>query len=209
MASSASSTAPYAEGAHQVNEPLVLVSHVLCPYVQRAAIVLAEKGIPFERRDIDLANKPDWFLKISPLGKTPVLLVGGESIFESSVICEYLEETGLPRLHPDAAPLGDGVWISAAEPDRGVLQRRRRACTFCSGSGHPGSPRADRCGTGRRPLLCRQTLQHRRRRLRAGLPLFRCLRCDRRIRLLGRFAKGAAMAPCAGNEAFCDRGGPS
>jgi glutathione S-transferase len=68
--------------------------------VQRAAIVLAEKGVPFERRDIDLANKPDWFLKVSPLGKTPVLRVGDESIFESAVICEYLEETALPRLHP-------------------------------------------------------------------------------------------------------------
>ena len=79
---------------------LVLVSHVLCPYVQRAAIVLTEKGVPFERRDIDLANKPDWFLKVSPLGKTPVLLVGDEAIFESAVICEYLEETALPRLHP-------------------------------------------------------------------------------------------------------------
>jgi glutathione S-transferase len=77
-----------------------LVSHALCPYVQRAAIVLAEKGVPFERRDIDLANKPDWFLKVSPLGKTPVLLVGDEPIFESAVICEYLEETALPRLHP-------------------------------------------------------------------------------------------------------------
>ena len=79
---------------------LVLVSHALCPYVQRAAIVLAEKGVPFERRDVDLANKPDWFLKVSPLGKTPVLLVGDEAIFESAVICEYLEETALPRLHP-------------------------------------------------------------------------------------------------------------
>lgn len=83
-----------------MSAPLVLVSHVLCPYVQRAAIVLAEKGVPFERRDIDLANKPDWFLKVSPLGKTPVLLVGDEAIFESAVICEYLEETALPRLHP-------------------------------------------------------------------------------------------------------------
>lgn len=80
--------------------PLILVSHALCPYVQRAAIVLAEKGIPFERRDIDLADKPDWFLKISPLGKTPVLLVGDTAVFESSVICEYLDETRLPRLHP-------------------------------------------------------------------------------------------------------------
>jgi glutathione S-transferase len=78
----------------------VLVSHALCPYVQRAAIVLAEKGIAFERRDIDLADKPDWFGKISPLGKTPVLLVGDAAIFESAVICEYLDETAWPRLHP-------------------------------------------------------------------------------------------------------------
>lgn len=83
---------------------LTLVSHALCPYVQRAAIVLEEKGVPFERRDIDLAAKPDWFLAISPLGKTPVLLAEGEAIFESSVICEYLDETRPPRLHP-AAPL--------------------------------------------------------------------------------------------------------
>lgn len=89
--------------ASAVSAPLLLVSHTLCPYVQRAAIVLAEKGLPFERRDIDLANKPDWFLKISPLGKTPVLMVDDEAIFESAVICEYLEETTLPRLHPAGA----------------------------------------------------------------------------------------------------------
>jgi glutathione S-transferase len=79
---------------------LVLMSHTLCPYVQRAAIVLAEKSIDVQRIDIDLRNKPDWFLKISPLGKTPVLQVGDEAIFESAVICEYLDETRLPKLHP-------------------------------------------------------------------------------------------------------------
>lgn len=84
-------------------QKLTLVSHLLCPYVQRAAIVLAEKGIAFERIDIDLANKPDWFLKISPLGKTPVLLVDGQAIFESAVICEYLEETTTAPLHPNHA----------------------------------------------------------------------------------------------------------
>src|SRR6185312_836330 len=72
---------------------LNLISHKLCPYVQRAVIALTEKGVPFERIDIDLANKPDWFLKVSPLGKTPVLLVGDHAIFESAVILEYLEET--------------------------------------------------------------------------------------------------------------------
>lgn len=84
-------------------EPIILVSHALCPYVQRAAIVLHEKGVAFERRDIDLANKPDWFRAVSPLGKTPVLLTEGEAVFESAVICEYLDEVALPRLHPDDA----------------------------------------------------------------------------------------------------------
>lgn len=82
---------------------LTLISHSLCPYVQRAAIVLAEKGIAFERKDIGLAHKPDWFLKVSPLGKTPVLLVGDQAVFESAVICEYLDETAAPRLHPEDA----------------------------------------------------------------------------------------------------------
>jgi glutathione S-transferase len=80
--------------------PLELISHKLCPYVQRAVIALKEKDVPFERIDIDLANKPDWFLKVSPLGKTPVLLVGDHAIFESAVILEYLEETQANPLHP-------------------------------------------------------------------------------------------------------------
>jgi len=79
---------------------LTLVSHTLCPYVQRAAIALAEKGVPFERRYVDLANKPDWFLQISPLGKTPVLQVGEQTIFESAAILEFLEETQPEPLHP-------------------------------------------------------------------------------------------------------------
>jgi glutathione S-transferase len=84
--------------------PLKLISHKLCPYVQRAVIALTEKGVAFERVDIDLSNKPDWLLAISPLGKTPVLLVGDVPIFESAVILEYLEETQPKPLHP-ADPL--------------------------------------------------------------------------------------------------------
>ena len=84
---------------------LSLISHKLCPYVQRAVIALNEKGVAFERIDIDLGNKPDWFLKISPLGKVPVLRVGigdGEAVlFESNVICEYIEDTqDGAKLHP-------------------------------------------------------------------------------------------------------------
>ena len=95
---------------------LKLISHKLCPYVQRAVIALTEKGVSYERIDIDLANKPDWFLAISPLGKTPVLLVGDAAIFESAVILEYLEETQPNPLHP-ADPLRRAehrAWIEFA-----------------------------------------------------------------------------------------------
>ncbi|WP_299347459.1 glutathione S-transferase family protein [uncultured Maritalea sp.] len=77
-----------------------LISFPLCPYVQRALIVLAEKDVPFERIDIDLANKPDWFLKLSPLGKVPVLQADDNVLFESQVIAEYLDEVTPGSLHP-------------------------------------------------------------------------------------------------------------
>ncbi len=88
---------------------LTLISHRLRPFVQRASIALAEKGVPFEHRAIDLADKPDWFLKISPLGKAPLLIIRHEDgaedmLFESMAICEYLEETRPGPLHP-ADPL--------------------------------------------------------------------------------------------------------
>ncbi|RVK88608.1 glutathione S-transferase family protein, partial [Sinorhizobium meliloti] len=123
---------------------LTLISHHLCPYVQRAAIALHEKGVPFERVDIDLANKPDWFLKISPLGKVPLLRIsqdGGEAIlFESTVICEYLEETQAgPKLHP-ADPLArarhrgwmefgsailSDLWVYETTQDGATLEAKR------------------------------------------------------------------------------------
>lgn len=83
--------------------PLRLVSFELCPYVQRVAIALEEKGAAYDWISVDLANKPDWFLRLSPTGKVPLLDVGGQAIFESSVILEYLEETVAPKLHPDDA----------------------------------------------------------------------------------------------------------
>lgn len=90
---------------------LTLISHHLCPYVQRVAIALREKAVPFEQVHIDLSHKPDWFKRLSPLGKVPLLKVtqddGRETVlFESSVIAEYIEET-VPgaALHPKDALL--------------------------------------------------------------------------------------------------------
>jgi glutathione S-transferase len=63
-------------------------------------IVLRAKEIPFEVTYIDLRNKPDWFLQISPHGKVPVLNVDGQPLFESNAIAEYLDEAEAPQLHP-------------------------------------------------------------------------------------------------------------
>lgn len=124
-----------------------LVSHYLCPYVQRAAIALTEKGVAFERRYVDLADKPDWFRAVSPLGKVPLLLVddgtgGSTAIFESAVICEYLEDVGAgPALHPSdplerarhrgwiefaSSILGD-VWGLETATDAATYEAKRAA----------------------------------------------------------------------------------
>ena len=122
-------------------QPLHLMSHALCPYVQRAVIALTEKEVPFERTVIDLADKPDWFLALSPLGKTPVLTVGDTPIFESAVIVEYLEDTQPNPLHPAdplararhrafiefaSATLNDIAGFYSA-PDEPAFQARTRA----------------------------------------------------------------------------------
>jgi len=101
---------------------LTLISHPLCPFVQRAVIVLLEKGVEFDRIDVDLSAKPDWFLALSPTGKVPVLKVRQANaedaiLFESVVICEYLNETqgGAPMYPVDALPRAQHrAWIEFA-----------------------------------------------------------------------------------------------
>ena len=107
---------------------LRLISHKLCPYVQRAVIVATEKDIPFERIDIDLANKPDWYLEISPTGKVPVLeatLADGTKhvLFESAVIAEYLDEISDDRLLPSdpLARARERAWVEFASAALGDI----------------------------------------------------------------------------------------
>ncbi len=59
------------------------------------------KDVEFEVTFINLLEKPDWFLKISPHGKVPVLKIGEDILFESNAIAEFLDETVSPRLHPE------------------------------------------------------------------------------------------------------------
>ncbi len=77
-----------------------LVSFTTCPYVQRALLVLREKGLDNEVIYIDPEDRPDWFWDKSPRGKVPLLMVDDVALFESQAICEYLEEA-----HPEPALL--------------------------------------------------------------------------------------------------------
>ncbi len=54
-------------------------------------MVLHEKGIDFEVHEVDLSNKSEEFLSVSPYGKVPVLRVNGTSLYESNIVNEYLD----------------------------------------------------------------------------------------------------------------------
>ena len=75
---------------------LTLVSFNLCPFVQRAAMVLELAKKDYDIKFIDLSNPPQWFLDISPLGKVPLLIVEQNNeetiLFESQVIADWLAD---------------------------------------------------------------------------------------------------------------------
>jgi len=99
--------------SNQPIQSIELISFNLCPFVQRSVITLIKKGINFKITYIDLANKPDWFLKISPLGKVPVVRYGDDILFESAVINEFIDEITPDSLMP-SDPLKkakDRSWI--------------------------------------------------------------------------------------------------
>ncbi len=75
-----------------------------CPYCMRVRAALAEKGIPWQGREVDLATKPPELFALNPKGGVPVLVVGDRIVPESLAILEYLEELRPePRLLPDGA----------------------------------------------------------------------------------------------------------
>ena len=102
---------------------LHLISFKTCPFVQRAVITLKHKKIDYDITYIDLAEPPDWFLELSPLGKVPVLKVDDEVLFESAVINEYLDEITGGELQP-GEPLArarNRAWIEFASNMLGNL----------------------------------------------------------------------------------------
>jgi RNA polymerase-associated protein len=80
---------------------MVLYSGTTCPFSQRCRLVLFEKGMDFEIRDVDLFNKPEDISVMNPYGQVPILVERDLILYESNIINEYIDER-FP--HPQLMP---------------------------------------------------------------------------------------------------------
>jgi glutathione S-transferase len=97
------------------------------PYVRKVTACAIKRGLNVERMKIGTTD-PE-LLKYNALSKVPTLITDdGMSIFDSPVICEYLDSVGTaPKLFPAAGParwkaltqeaLADGI-LDATQPRR-------------------------------------------------------------------------------------------
>jgi glutathione S-transferase len=63
----------------------VLYTFRRCPYAIRARIALSYANIHTEEREVDLKNKPDEFMKLSPKATVPLLVLGNGQIIDQSL----------------------------------------------------------------------------------------------------------------------------
>ncbi len=72
-----------------------LYDSLSCPYGQKVRIVLAEKSLTYDLMQVDLAagehRRPD-FLRLNPFGRVPVLIDDETTVYDSTIINEYLED---------------------------------------------------------------------------------------------------------------------
>jgi glutathione S-transferase len=83
-------------------------------------MVLHEKRVDFEVHEVDLSNKSEGFLAVSPTGKVPVVVADGDSLYESNVVNQYLDEvTGEPKLVPEDPKRRAyaRIWMTFADTD--------------------------------------------------------------------------------------------
>ncbi|XP_059613362.1 pyrimidodiazepine synthase-like isoform X2 [Phlebotomus argentipes] len=73
-----------------------LYSMRFCPYAHRVHLVLDAKEIPHHSIYVNLKAKPEWLYERSPMGTVPAVDLpnesGGANLYESLVICDYLDE---------------------------------------------------------------------------------------------------------------------
>ena len=88
---------------------------------QKVRITMRAKGLSWEPVKVDLFKTEQYdpkYLKLNPKGVVPTLVHNGKSIIESTLICEYIDETfKQPLSHPGGA--------MAAKPNAIVEQNGR------------------------------------------------------------------------------------
>jgi glutathione S-transferase len=102
------------------NVNIKLYSAKGCPFARRTRLVLYEKGAEFEAHEVDFRNKSEEFLEASPTGKVPVVIVGGDSLYESNIVNQYLDEVyEEPKLMPEdpKARAYARIWMVRADDD--------------------------------------------------------------------------------------------
>jgi len=71
---------------------LTIHGAIVSPWVRRLMLTCEEKGLDYEQINVNPLGEPDpEFLKISPLGKIPVLEVDGRAMPDSLAACAYLD----------------------------------------------------------------------------------------------------------------------
>jgi glutathione S-transferase/RNA polymerase-associated protein len=120
---------------------LVVYEHPLSPYAQKVKISLDEKGVPYETRMPTAigSGQPDTdFLKSNPRGEVPSLIDGDVSVFDSTIILEYIEDKWpsppmLPKTPSDSTfepinwGLGEIKWFKRATGERARTLEARAA----------------------------------------------------------------------------------
>ncbi len=68
----------------------------------RTRLVLAAKGVSYERVLVDPAKPPEDLLDLNPYGTTPTLVDRDLTLYNTAVVCEYLDER---YPHPPLMPI--------------------------------------------------------------------------------------------------------
>lgn len=80
---------------------MILYSGASCPFSHRCRIVLHEKGMDFEIRDVDMHGLPEEVAAMNPYNQLPILVERDLILYESNIINEYIDER-FP--HPQLMP---------------------------------------------------------------------------------------------------------